>query len=164
MLRIGSLVALTIAALSLGPSFAHVLEAPPRLMVWTPELWREATVFNGQFRLFGILGGPLDIGAILAVAALAYGLRGDRGRFRLALAGAVLFGLALVAWLGLVAPANAVLATWHPGPIPEDFYAVRNRWETGHMVVAALKLLGFLATALAVVPAKRPLPHAPSRR
>jgi hypothetical protein len=54
-------------------------------------------------------------------------------------------------WFAWVAPANAVLATWSPGPIPEDFQAVRNRWETGHMAVAGLKLAGFVATALAVV-------------
>jgi hypothetical protein len=54
-----------------------------------------------------------------------------------------------------VAPANAVLATWQPGPIPPDFAAIRDRWETGHMAVAALKLLGFMATALAVVASGR---------
>ena len=56
-----SLFVLTLAALSLGPSFAHVLEAPPRLTIWSPELWREATVFNGQFQLFATIGGPLRI-------------------------------------------------------------------------------------------------------
>jgi hypothetical protein len=159
-LRIWSLLALTVAALSLGPSFAHVLEAPPRLTVWAPALWREATVFNGQFRLFAAVGAPLDIGAILVTALLAYRLRDEAGRFRFALAGAVLFGLGLAAWFARVAPANAVLATWQPGPIPADFAAIRNRWETGHMAVAALKLLGFMATALAVV-ASGPPPDRP---
>ncbi len=156
MLRIWSLAALTIAALSLGPSFAHVLEAPPRLAVWSPELWREATVFNGQFRLFAVVGAPLDLGIIPVVGVLAYLLRHEPGRFRFALAGAVLFALALAAWFALVAPANSVLATWRPGPIPDGFHEVRTRWETGHMTVAALKLLGFMATALAVAPAGKP--------
>ncbi|HZH50568.1 MAG TPA: DUF1772 domain-containing protein [Microvirga sp.] len=151
MLRIWSLAVLTVAALSLGPSFAHVLEAPPRLTVWAPELWREATVFNGQFRLFALVGGPLDIGAILVTGTLAFLLRRDRDRFHFALAGAVLHALALATWAAWVAPANAVLATWEPGPIPENFQAIRNRWETGHMAVAAVKLFGFMATALAVV-------------
>jgi hypothetical protein len=95
MLRAWTLLALTVAALSLGPSFAHVLEAPPRLSVWPPELWREATVFNGQFQLFAMIGGPLDIGAIITTAVLAYLLRHDRSGFRFALAGSVLFALAL---------------------------------------------------------------------
>jgi hypothetical protein len=146
-----SLLALVIAALSLGPSFAHVLEALPRLTVWSPELWRETTVFGGQFRLFGVLGAPLDIGAILAPAALAYLLRDDRPAFRFATAGAILVTASLIVWLGWVAPANRVLATWQPGPIPENFFQIRNRWETGHMVIAAIKLTGFVAVALSVL-------------
>jgi hypothetical protein len=142
--------ALVIAALSLGPSFAHVLEAPPRLAAWPPELWREATVFHGQFQLFGMLGGPLDGGAILVLATLAWLSRREGPAFRPALAAAVLYALSLAAWVAVVAPANGVLATWRPGPIPPDFAAVRLRWETGHMVVAALKLAGFVALALSV--------------
>jgi hypothetical protein len=155
MLRILCLLVLTLAALSLGPSFAHVLEAPPRLTIWSPELWREATVFNGQFQLFATIGGPLDVATILATALLAYRLRGERPGFRLALAGFLLFALGLAVWFTWVAPANGILATWTPGLIPENFYAVRNRWETGHMAVAGLKLLGFMATALAIVPLHR---------
>ena len=155
MIRTLSSVVLTITALSLGPSFAHVLEAPPRLTVWPPELWRDATVFHGQFQLFAIIGGPLDIAAILGTALLAYAMRHERPGFRYALAGCLLFALALGVWFAWVAPANRILATWSPGPIPEDFHAVRMRWETGHMAVASLKLLGFLATALATTSAHK---------
>ncbi|GEO15189.1 DUF1772 domain-containing protein [Microvirga aerophila] len=154
-LKVCSVAALVLSALSLGPSFAHVLEAPPRLMVWSPELWRDATVFNGQFRLFALVGAPIDLGAILAAAILAGVLRKEREPFRWALAGAVLLTLGLVVWFGWVAPANSVLATWVPGPIPDDFNAVRHRWETGHMAVAALKLIGFIAIVLSVVRTSR---------
>lgn len=113
-------------------------------------LWREATVFNGQFQVFAVVGAPVDIAAMLVPAILTFLLRA-RPAFRCALAGTVLFALALAAWFIIVAPANDVLATWQPGPIPEDFVAVRNRWETGHMIVTALKLLGFIAIAIAAV-------------
>jgi hypothetical protein len=145
------LAALVLAALSLGPSFAHVLEAPPRLADWPPELWREATVFHGQFRVFGLLGGPLDGGAVLVTGILAYLLRGQRPAFRYAAAGAAFFACGLATWLAWVAPANAVLATWQPGPLPGNFHAIRDRWETGHMVIAGLKFCGFIAVALAVL-------------
>jgi hypothetical protein len=145
------LISLLLAALSLGPSFAHVLEAPPRLFVWSPELWREATVFNGQFALFAKAGAPLDVGAILVAFFLAYLLAGERSAFWFALAGAGLLAAGLAAWATLVAPANAILATWKPGPIPPDFEAVRLRWESGHMVVAAAKLLGFASISLALL-------------
>lgn len=145
------LVSLLLAALSLGPSFAHVLEAPLRLFVWAPELWREATVFNGQFALFAKVGGPLDVTTILAACFLSYLLANERPAFWFALAGAAFFAGGLAAWFTLVAPANAILATWKPGPIPPDFEAIRLRWETGHMAVAALKVLGFGSISIALL-------------
>jgi hypothetical protein len=152
--------ALVMTALSLAPSYAHVLEAPPRLTVWSPDLWREATVFGGQFRLFAIVGGPVDIAAILLAILLAVLLWRRQPAFASALAGAMLFALGLAAWIVVVAQANSVLATWQPGPIPDEFFAIRNRWETGHMIVAALKFLGFIAVAIGAVTAdRRPEPN-----
>jgi hypothetical protein len=145
---------LTLVALSLAPSYAHVLEAPPRLTDWPASLWIDATVRHGQFALFAIVGGPVDIAAILAAAALAWTLRARPG-FRPAAAGAILLALALAVWGLRVAPANAALAEWARGASPAGFAAVRNRWETGHMVVAALKAAGFVAVALAVTARRR---------
>jgi hypothetical protein len=126
-----SVLAAAIAALSLGPSFAHLLESGPRLQVWSPELWREATVFNQQFKFF-MLGG-------------------DSPGFGLALGAAALYALALIAWFLIVSPANAVLATWTSGPIPNNFDAIRWQWEVGHITVAGLKFLGFVSLASALV-------------
>jgi hypothetical protein len=140
-----------ICALSLGPSFAHVLEALPRLKVWSPELWREATVFNGQYQLFAWVGAPLDVTAILLPAVLAFLVRRDSAAFMAAAGAALFYALALLLWFLVVAPANAVLATWVPGPIPADFAAVQWRWETGHMAVASAKLVGFALLALSLL-------------
>jgi hypothetical protein len=143
-------VALTVAALSLGPSFAHALESWPRLAIWSPDLWREATVFNAQYALFQYVGGPLDVAAVVLSAILAYLFRADQPKFGLAVTATVLF-----VWAVWVAPVNAILATWPqaatPGPVPENFDDIRTRWESGHIVIAALKLLGFMALSLAVV-------------
>ena len=57
----------------------------------------------------------------------------------------LLYAAALALWFGLVKPANNILATWMPGPIPGNFEAVRVRWETGHMAVTAAKALGFIS-------------------
>ena len=134
-----------VAALSLGPSFAHVLESLPRLTKWSPALWRETTVFNAQFLLFLLIGAPLDIAAILCPAVLAWMLRGEPRAFWFVLAASLLYALALVLWTVLVRPANGVLATWAPGPIPGNFETTRLRWETGHMAVTAAKALGFIS-------------------
>ena len=132
-----------IAALSLGLSFAHVLESVPRLTLWSPELWQETTVFGGQFWLFAAVGAPLDVAAVAFPAVLALMLRAYPLAFRFAVAAAFLFAAALASWFALVAPVNSVLSTWTPGPAPENFDAIRWRWETGHMVVASIKLAAF---------------------
>ncbi|PBC08025.1 hypothetical protein [Mesorhizobium sp. WSM3859] len=140
-----SVLSVTVAALSLGPSFAHTLESLPRLMKWSPALWRETTVFNAQFQLFLLIGAPLDIAAIVCPAVLVWMLRDEASAFWFLLAATLLYALALVLWTVLVKPANDILATWTPGPIPENFDTVRLRWETGHMAVTAAKVLGFIS-------------------
>lgn len=143
-----SFFAILVMALSLGPSFAHLLEAPPRLTAWPPELWREATVFHGQFAYFAIVGAPLDVGAIVLGAIMTFVARRRRPAFRLAMAGTILFALSLATWVSMVAPMNAILAQWVPGTIPDDFAAVRDRWEAGHIAISAIKTAG-LCCALA---------------
>ncbi|RWF42029.1 MAG: DUF1772 domain-containing protein [Mesorhizobium sp.] len=151
LLLFWSVLTATIAALSLGPSFAHVLESAPRLIRWSPALWREATVFNGQFLLFAIIGAPLDVAAVACPGLLAWLLREDRPAFWFALAATLLYALSLVLWFVLVKPANNVLATWMPGPIPDDFEAMRLRWESGHMAVTAAKAAGFVSLVVALL-------------
>ncbi|RVD32643.1 DUF1772 domain-containing protein, partial [Mesorhizobium sp. M8A.F.Ca.ET.023.02.2.1] len=75
----------------------------------------------------------------------------DRPAFWFALAATLLYALSLVLWFVLVKPANNVLATWMPGPIPDDFEAMRLRWETGHMAVTAAKAAGFVSLVVALL-------------
>jgi hypothetical protein len=146
-----SVLVAVVAALSLGPSFAHVLESLPRLTRWSPALWRETTVFNGQFQLFAVIGAPLDIAAILCPALLAWMLRNQPPGFWYVLAATLFYALSLALWFLLVKPANDVLATWVPGPIPDNFEAIRLRWETGHMAVTVAKALGFISLCLGLL-------------
>lgn len=150
ILCFASVITLVLAGLSLAPSYAHVLEALPRLTVWPAELWRETTVFHRQFEWFAWIGGPTDVASILAASWLAYLLRHRRPALWWALAGAAFLAAGLAAWFGLVSPANDVLASWKPGPIPETFEAIRTRWEAGHVAVAVLKLCGFVLLCMAV--------------
>jgi hypothetical protein len=148
-LLVVKIIALVVAALSLAPSYAHALESYPRLIIWSPELWRDATVFNAQFWLFAVIGAPIDILAIVVPAGLTILLRGKRPQFILALAATLCFALGLVLWFAIVAAANGVLATWTPGPVPADFDAVRRQWEFGHLTIAGVKLIAFVLLALA---------------
>ena len=146
-----SVLAVIVAALSLGPSFAHVLESPPRLTKWSPALWRETTVFNAQFLLFAVIGAPLDVAAIICPGLLAWWLRDEPPAFWPVLAATLLYAVSLALWFVLVKPANNVLATWVPGPVPDNFDAVRLRWETGHMAVTAAKAAGFISLVLGLL-------------
>ena len=147
------LAALILAALSLGPSFAHLLERPPR-MAWPPELWMATTVSGGQYAWFGRVGAILDPATILVLLLLAW-LTRRRPAFVAAAASFLLFGAALACWALVVQPMNVVMAGWTAGPIPADFEAVRARWEMGHAIVATLKLAGLVALAIAIVPGRR---------
>lgn len=93
--------------LDLAPSFAHLLEAPPRLTVWSPELWREAAVFNRQFFKFAAVGAPLEIGTILVGAVLTFLLRRERPAFWFVLAATFLFAASLATWFAGVESVNA---------------------------------------------------------
>lgn len=140
---------LMLAALSLGLSFAHLLEAPPRLH-WAPDLWIAATVFGAQFALFGTLGAVIDVAAVAAALYLARVSRGRAGG-EFALGGALLLGLGLIAWLGIVFPANQAMAGWTPAYAPDNFEAVRSRWETGHALIAGLKLTAFVSLLISAL-------------
>ncbi len=93
--------------------------------------------------------------AVACTGLLAWLLREERSAFWFAFCAALLYGLALILWFALVKPANDVLAAWAPGPIPQDFEAIRLRWETGHMVVAAFKAAGFISLVLALLAIRR---------
>ena len=147
------LAALILAASSLGPSFAHLLERPPR-MAWPPQLWMAATNTGGQYGWFGRVGAILDPATILVLLLLAWLTRRRRPAFVAAAASALLFGAALACWALVVQPMNVVMAGWTAGQVPPDFEAVRARWEDGHVLVAALKLAGLVALAFAILPGR----------
>lgn len=147
------LAALILAALSLGPSFAHLLEHPPR-MAWPPELWIAVTSTGGQYAWFGRVGAVIDPATILVLLLLAWLSRKSRPAFVAAAASAFCFAAALACWALVVQPMNIVISGWQPGAVPSDFEAVRARWEEGHLIVAVLKLAGFVALAFAVLPGR----------
>lgn len=146
-LRLATLVC---AALSTGLSFAHLLGKAPRLR-WEPELWMGATVFGGQYALFGLVGAILDPLIVLLTALLAWLVRRRGPVFVTTLMGALLFTLALVLWLTMVMPMNEVMAGWTRGSVPADFAAVRAQWENGHGLIAIVKLVAFAALAYSVL-------------
>jgi hypothetical protein len=145
VLKVSRFVAVMLAALTLGMGFCHLMQLPAR-MGWDQYLWVGSTVQGGLYNTFGSVGALIDVAAAIALALLAYFVR-EHGRpgFRLALAAALLFALALVLWWVLVYPVNVELAKWVNGPVPADWTEYRSRWEWGHAIISLLELAGFAA-------------------
>lgn len=144
------LATLVLAALSTGLSFAHLLEKVPRLR-WDPELWMGATVFGGQYALFGVVGAILDPLTVLLAALTAWLVRRRGPVFVTTLVGAILLAVALALWLALVMPMNEVMTGWTRDTVPGDFATVRAQWENGHGLIAIVKLVAFGALTFSVL-------------
>lgn len=80
----------TFSALTLGQTFAHVLELPRR-STYDAQTWASLTQPNALYRYFGVIGGPIEVAAVIGVALVAVANR----RRRLALGAAVLQAAAL---------------------------------------------------------------------
>jgi hypothetical protein len=154
----------TIAAtvLALCPAMAHLLQLPVRLG-WSPELWVETTVIGGAYRMFGMIGGPLEVAAVLLSVALALVLRGREPGWGWTACGAALLVVSHALFWALVAPVNAEMAHWTMDRIPPDFAAWRAQWEYTHAARALLELGGFAALLWGCI-RQLPRPGSPQRR
>ncbi len=144
-------VALVLAALTLGMGFAHLMQLPAR-MAWDQYLWVGSTVHGGLYATFGTWGALIELATVVALALVAYFVREhNRPGYRLVLAAAILFGLAVVLWWVVIYPVNVELAKWVNGPVPADWASYRARWEWGHAVISLVELVGFGALAASVL-------------
>jgi hypothetical protein len=141
--------ALVLAALSMTAEAAHVLELPQKLQY---DAAFYSAVNGSLYRYFAIVGGSVQVAAIVVVALLAARARG-RAR-RPAVAAAALLALALAAWLTIVAPVNAEVSRAvreRPATVPAVWMARRARWEGGHAVGFVLQLVGYGALVAAAL-------------
>lgn len=145
MVRIWKIITLTLVALVMGTSFAHVLEWPAKLQ-YDGELYLRL-----QTSLYSHWGPPsptgfLEPAAVIAVLILVAFVR-DRLptlRLTLATAGCLLLAFPLV-FFWRVAPANA--AFFHAanaGMLAADLNVWRIQWETGHALRFVLHLAAFI--------------------
>jgi hypothetical protein len=101
--RRAGMVAVVLAALTMGLAFAHTLELPQKLG-YDAATWTQ--VQHSLYRYFAVIGGPLEVATIIAAVVFAVWARRLRGG-RLATVGAACFVLALGWWFAVVNTANA---------------------------------------------------------
>lgn len=142
MLRTWRFITLLLAALGLVMGGAHALELLPK-MQYDAKMY--AAVTSTLYRYYGLVGGPLQVAAIVAAILLSYLVRGQPS-FRLTLFGTLVLVLSLVLWFTLVAPVNA---EWSrviksgPESVPLAYQRLCPRWEYGHVAAFIAWLIGF---------------------
>jgi len=142
-------LSLTLAALLMGTSFAHVLEMPAKLRYEGP-LWLQ--VQRSLYRAYACIGGAIEVAAIVAAAILAVVLRDWRPALIAALAGMACLAIAfLFVWMMVTHRVNARIAKWTPDTLPADWQHWRQRWEISHAVRFVLHLSGFVLLVLATL-------------
>jgi len=147
--------ALTLAALSMSAEAAHVLELPQKLGY---DLAFYTAVNGTLYRYFPVVGGSVQLLAIVVAGVLALRLRAAGPAGRRAAAGALLLLLAFLAWAAIVAPVNAEVARTlrvRPDAVPELWALRRVRWEVGHAIGFGLQLAGYVALVAATLAASR---------
>lgn len=139
------ILALTLTALVLVPSAAHLFELPGKI-----GLDRESYfIVQGIYAGWALFGVPI-VAAILANGALAVALRRrEPAAARYALAAAALIAVSLGVFVIWIFPANQATANWTQKP--EQWEILRREWEYSHAANAIIVFAAFLATALAVV-------------
>lgn len=140
--RIWWWITLLLAALGLVMGGAHLLELPVRAQ-YEPQFYMLVT--STLYRWFGLVGGPLQVLALLFSIRLVWLVR-DRAAFRPTLAGTLGLALSLLLWFLLVQPVNAAwseaLRTGH-GEAVQAYAQLRYRWEAGHAAAFTAWLAGF---------------------
>ena len=155
-MRLSSVVALTLVALVLGTTFAHVLERPAKLQYDGSEYAHLQTSLYVHWGPPSVTG-YLEPAAILAVVVLA-ALASHGGSTWPLLAGAATALLLAfpVVFFWRVQPANVVFwAAANSGSVPAHWEAWRARWEAGHAVRFVLHLTAFVLLAAATTGASR---------
>jgi hypothetical protein len=139
------ILALTLTALVLVPSGAHLFELPGKI-----GLDRDAYfIVQGIYAGWALFGAPL-FAAVLANGALSVALRRrDRAAARWALASAVLIASSLAVFFLWIFPANQATVNWTQKP--EDWEILRRDWEYAHAANAIIVFAAFLATVMATV-------------
>ena len=151
MLRVWQTITVTLVALTMGTSFAHVLEWPAKLD-YTGEFYLRL-----QTSLYAYWGPPRITGfvepaAVLSVFFLAVLCRAHPVTLRLTVGAAICLLLAFpVVFFWRVAPANATFFhAARAGMLPPDWNSWRMRWETGHAIRFLLHLIAFVLISLSL--------------
>lgn len=141
-------VAVLGSGITAGVLFSVALSVVPAFRLATPERYIEMHKLIG--RNFDRVMPPTVITWTVLDVVLAARAAGAPAQALFGLAAAFGCGVALVSQLGNV-PINRVVKATPAGPVASDWDDPRARWRALHLARTASAVLGFAATAAAVV-------------
>lgn len=150
------LVALVFLALAFAfaPAAAHLLALPNKIHLDRDAYFTVQQIYRGWALL-----GVVVIGALLSTLYLTFRVRHVRRALIWAAAACLcVVGAQALFWI-FTYPANAATANWTT--IPENWEALRARWEYSHAAAAVLDLGALIAAALSLLAWHRHAPVAP---
>ena len=127
-----------LVALSLMPAGAHLLMLPNKIDMNAADYLANQQAYRGWAYV-----GIFVVLALAATAALAWTGRDSSAAFAPALVAFVCLAATQVVFWTLNFPANRVTHNW--ATLPDNWEALRLRWETGHALSAVLTLLALVA-------------------
>jgi hypothetical protein len=143
-LKIVQFLALTLTALALVPSGAHLFALPHKINLVAEQYFIVQNIYRG-WSLFGVA----LIGALIANLALALLLRGRGAPFVLALFAFLCIALTLVVFFIWTYAANQATNNWMM--IPDNWEQLRREWEYSHAANAVVTFAALCSVTLSVL-------------
>jgi len=131
-------LSLSLVALSLGAPLAHLFELPNKLGLSAQDYLVVQQIYRGWAFL-----GVLPCAALVATLVVAVQTRETRHAFTLALTSFFCITGMLAVFFIFTYPVNAVTESWTF--LPDNWEALRLRWEYSHAASAMLTFVAFLA-------------------
>ena len=94
-----------------------------------------------------LLGASTTIFAIL----LTFSLRGQQSAFYLTLAATLCFVAGMAVTVGFNMPINNQVVAWSAGAPPADWWQLRDRWWSWHIVRTLLSIAAFISLLLSIL-------------
>jgi hypothetical protein len=135
-------LAIILTALALVPAAAHVMELPNKLPMSRDAYLIVQRVYRGWS-----LSAFVVIGALIATLVLMF-LVDDAAFVPALVAFLAIVGTQAVFWK-FTYPVNKITHNWTR--VPEDWTALRDRWELSHAASAVLNFIAVVSATVAVL-------------
>jgi hypothetical protein len=139
LVHIGAILCVAIIT---AAGLAHLMALPNKIGMTRDHYLIAQQIYRGWAFL-----GIAEIAALALTVTLAWLYREGGARFSLSLAAAVCIVIGLVIFFWFTFPANKATANWTT--LPQDWEALRARWEYSHAAGAVLESVALVSLVIA---------------